>query len=702
MKLAKWIVNMRIPIFILSFLLLIPSIIGYNATRVNYDVRVYLPKSIETMKGQDILEDQFGTGAYSMVVCEGLKPKQVAALEKEIKKVDHVSNVIWYDSILDTSVPMDLLPKKVYDAFNQGDATLMFVTFDSTSSSDETMQAVSDIRPISDNLYLSGAAPMVLDTKNLADQEVYIYVAIAVALALVILMLTMNNFLVPLIFLTTIGIAIVYNLGSNIMFGEISYITKAIAAVLQLGTTLDYSIFLWNSYNEYIGRYGADHNRAMAHAIKATFQSVTGSSITTIAGFIALCFMSFTLGRDMGLVMAKGVLIGVIGSVTILPSFILIFDKLLAKTNHKPLLPTMKRISQAIVKHHVVFAIVMVALLIPFAYFQSHTQVYYNLDSSLPADLPSSIANQKLNDDFHIGATHMLLIDKDTPEKDIYKMIDEMEDVDGVDAVLGIESVVGPAIPRSVIPSAITDQLENDNYRLMVVLNKYKGASDEVNKQIDELNAIVKNYDPTGMVVGEAPLTKDLITITNHDFGVVDSISIGLVFLIIVLVFKSASLPIILVAVIETAIFINLGIPYFTGTKLPFIANIVVSTIQLGSTVDYAILMTSRYQKERCNGKSKQEAIGIAHSTSMNSILISGLSFFGATFGVGLYSNIDMISSLCTLMARGAIISMFMVLLCLPSLIWIFDGLIVRTTAALRKTVLHKDQNKKEAANANA
>ena len=476
MKLAKWIVNMRIPIFILSFLLLIPSIIGYNATRVNYDVLVYLPKSIETMKGQDILEDQFGTGAYSMVVCEGLKPKQVAALEKEIKKVDHVSNVIWYDSILDTSVPMDLLPKKVYDAFNQGDATLMFVTFDSTSSSDETMQAVSDIRTISDNLYLSGAAPMVLDTKNLADQEVYIYVAIAVALALVILMLTMNNFLVPLIFLTTIGIAIVYNLGSNIMFGEISYITKAIAAVLQLGTTLDYSIFLWNSYNEYIGRYGADHNRAMAHAIKATFQSVTGSSITTIAGFIALCFMSFTLGRDMGLVMAKGVLIGVIGSVTILPSFILIFDKLLAKTNHKPLLPTMKRISQAIVKHHVVFAIVMVALLIPFAYFQSHTQVYYNLDSSLPADLPSSIANQKLNDDFHIGATHMLLIDKDTPEKDIYKMIDEMEDVDGVDAVLGIESVVGPAIPRSVIPSAITDQLENDNYRLMVVLNKYKGA----------------------------------------------------------------------------------------------------------------------------------------------------------------------------------------------------------------------------------
>lgn len=690
MRFAKGIVKFRIPILIAAIVLLIPAYIGYVNTRVNYDVLVYLPKDIETMKGQDILEDEFDTGAYSLVICEGMSNKQLSSLQKDLEEVDHVNNVIWYGSLVDPSIPMNMLPDDIYDAFNADDSTLMFITFDTTTSADETMDAITQIRQITgEHCFISGMSPIVLDTKNLAEEEVYIYVTIAVVLALIASMLTMDSYIIPILTLISIGMCIVYNMGTNQFLGQISYLTKAIAAVLQLGVTMDYSIFLWHSYEENVQKY-PDHKEAMAHAIVATFQSVVGSSVTTIAGFIALCFMSFTLGLDLGLVMAKGVLFGVVGCVTILPALILICDKLVMKTRHKALLPPMKRLSQMIVKHHYFFAILLVCLMIPFAYFQSHTDKYYKLDTSLPDDLPSVVANTKLSDEFGFGATHMVLLDKDTPEKDINKMIDEMEQVDGVQHVLSIESIKGDAIPESFIPEDIRDQMESGNYKLMVILNKYSTASDEVNEQIDQLNTILKKYDAGGMLIGEAPATKDLITLTDHDFAVVSAVSIGLVFIIIMFVFKSISLPILLVAVIETAIFINLGIPYFTGTKLPFIAGIVISTIQLGSTVDYAILMTSRYERERIAGKDKREAIAIAHQTSLRSILVSGMTFFAATFGVGLYSNIDIISSLCILMARGAIISTFMVLLCLPSLLWIFDGVICRTSLNLRRALYPK------------
>ena len=680
-KLGRKIVKFRIPIFILSLLLLVPSAIGYINTRVNYDVLYYLPDDIETMKGQDILVDEFGTGAYSMFICEGMKNKDVAALKKKIENVEHVSKVVWYDSFSDLSVPVEMLPDKIQSALFSDDSTMMFIIFETTTSADETMDAIGDIRKLAGKqCFVSGMSAIVTDTKNLAESEVAIYVLIAVVLSCIVLALTMESYLIPFLFLASIGIAILYNMGTNIFKGEISYITKALSAVLQLGVTMDYSIFLWHSYQEQRKLYGDDHKEAMAQAIAATIKSVVGSSITTIAGFVALCFMSFTLGLDLGIVMAKGVIFGVICCVTVLPAMIMIFDKALEKTKHKQLIPDFPKVSEFLVKHHKAFAFLCVALFIPFAYFQANTAVYYNLDSSLPKDLESIMANEKLQEEYHMGAAHMILMDKNVSGKEKHKMIKEMEQVDGVKEVLGLESIIGPSLPESMIPQDIKDILESDNYELMLITNEYQTASEEVNEQINELNTILKSYDKNGMLVGEAPCTKDLIEITDHDFKVVSAVSIMAVFLIILFVFKSITLPVILVLVIEGAIFINMGIPYLTGTELPFIASIVIGTIQLGATVDYAILMTSRYEQERGGGKSKKESISVALESSIRPVMVSAFSFFAATFGVGIYSKIDMISSLCLLMARGALISMCAVLLFLPAMYWIFDRVICATS----------------------
>ena len=687
-KFGRKIVKFRIPIFILGLLLLVPAFFGYIHTRVNYDILYYLPGEIETMQGQNILEEEFGTGAYSMFICEGMSNKDVAALKEKIEGVDHVSQVVWYDSFLDLSVPMEMLPEEVQKAFNSDDSTLMFIIFDTTTSADETMDAIDEIRSLSNQqCFLSGMSAIVTDTRNLAESEVTIYVIIAVILSAIVLALTMGSYLIPVFFLLSIGFAILYNMGTNIFFGQISYITKALSAVLQLGVTMDYSIFLWHSYQEQLTHYPENHGEAMAQAIAATIKSVVASSVTTIAGFVALCFMSFTLGLDLGLVMTKGVIFGVICCVTILPAMIMIFDKAIDRTKHRQLIPDFPKISDFVVKHHKIFALVFVLLFIPFTYFQSHTNVYYNLDSSLPEDLESIVANTKLQEEYQMGAAHMILLDDNITEKDKYKMIEEMEEVDGVKQVLGLESIIGPAFPENMIPDSIKSILNSGKYELMLITNEYQTATDEVNQQIEELNQVLKKYDSTGMLVGEAPCTKDLIDITDNDFKVVSMVSILAVFLIIALTFKSISLPVILVMVIEGAIFINMGIPYLTGAKLPFIASIVIGTIQLGATVDYAILMTSRYEKERCSGKSKKEAIQIMHRTSLRSVMTSAFSFFAATFGVGLYSQIDMISSLCLLMARGALISMCAVLLFLPAMFWIFDGAICKTSLNFRRAL---------------
>lgn len=687
-KLGKKIVKFRIPIFIISILLLIPATIGYIKTRVNYDILCYLPGEIETMKGQDILVDEFGTGAYSMFICEGMENKDVVKVKEQIEDVEHVAKVVWYDSIADISIPMEMLPEKIRTAFNSDDSTMMFIIFDTTTSADETMDAIEDIRKVAGKqCFLSGMSAIVTDTKNLAESEVAVYVVIAVLLSSIVLALTMESYLIPVLFLLSIGMAILYNMGTNIFKGEISYITKALSAVLQLGVTMDYSIFLWHSYQEKKEECGDDHKEAMAQAIAATIKSVVGSSITTIAGFIALCFMSFTLGMDLGIVMTKGVIFGVICCVTVLPSMIMIFDKALEKTKHRQLIPKFSKSSDFIVKHHTAFVVLFILLFIPFVYFQANTKVYYNLDSSLPESLESIQANTKLQEEYDMGAAHMILLDKDIPEKQKYQMIEKMEDVDGVKQILGLESIIGPTFPMSMIPDGIKEILESEKYELMLVMNEYPVASDEVNQQIDELNKVLKEYDPNGMLVGEAPCTKDLIEITAHDFAVVSAVSILAVFAIIFFVFKSISLPVILVLVIEGAIFINMGIPYLTGTTLPFIASIVIGTIQLGATVDYAILMTSRYEKERGSGKSKKEAILIAHESSRRPVMISAFSFFAATFGVGMYSKIDMISSLCLLMARGALISMCAVLLFLPAMFWLFDGLICKTSKNFKYNV---------------
>lgn len=680
---GKGVVKLRIPILIVSIILLFPAALGYFHTRVNYDILTYLPKEIDTMKGQDILLDEFGTGAFSMCVVEGMEDQDISKMRKNMEKVDHVKKILWYDSLADLSIPKTMLPDKVQDAFinEDKDATLMVIFFDSSMSSDETMDAIEELRSVADKqCYISGMSAVVTDTKNLSDKEVPIYVLIAVILAVIVLSLTMDSALIPVFFLLSIGMAIIYNLGSNVFFGEISYVTQALAAVLQLGVTMDYSIFLWHSYEENQERFPDDKKRAMAHAISNTLTSVIGSSITTVAGFVALCFMSFTLGLDLGVTMAKGVVFGVICCVTVLPSMILVFDKAIDKTRHKAIIPDLGVISGWVVKHYKAFIVTFIIVLIPALWGYTHYDVYYDLAGTLPGNLDSVIANDKLDETFAMNSTHIILCDSSLEPKEVNEMMSKIDDVDGVKATLGLDSLVGPTVPREMIPSDIKEVVMDENYQMLMISSEYKVASDEVNDQCDKIEKIMKKYDKNAMLIGEAPCTKDLITITNHDFNVVSTVSIGAIFLIIACVFKSISLPIILVAVIEFAIFINMGIPAFTGTKLPFIAGIVIGTIQLGATVDYAILMTTKYRKARYNGVEKQEAITSALGASMQSVIVSALSFFAATFGVGLYSNVDMIASLCSLMARGAIISMFVVIFILPSMFMFFDKIICKTS----------------------
>ena len=692
-KFGKWVVKHKIPILIFAFLLMFPSVWGMEHTRINYDMLTYLPGEIETMKGQDILLEEFGKGAFSFVIVENMEEKDVSILREKIEEVPHVDTVLWYDSLMDLSVPMEMLPDEIYDVFNSEQATMMAVFFDTGTSADETLQAAESIKSLAgEQCFVSGMTAMVTDLKNLCEREEIIYVVLAIALSAVVMMLFLDSFILPVIFLLSIGMAILLNLGTNYFLGEISFLTKALAAVLQLAVTMDYSIFLWHSYAEQKERFEGDKNRAMAHAIKATITSVVGSSITTGAGFIALCFMSYSLGLDLGIVMAKGVVFGVIGCVTVLPAMILLLEPLIERTKHRPLMPEMKKIVQLVVRRYPVFLLIFL-LILPIAlygYRKSGDEVYYNLGASLPEYMGYVQATNKLEEEFDAGATHMVLMDKEISSKETRKMVREMKKVDGVEFVLGLDSVLGSGIPEEMIPGKAKETLESDHWKLLMIQSAYSTATDEVNAQIEKLNGILKNYDPNGMLIGEAPCTKDLIEITDHDFQVVNAISIIAIFVIIALVLKSISLPVILVLIIEFAIFINLGIPHFTGTSLPFIAPICISTIQLGATVDYAILMTTRYKRERSRGQEKVEAISTALSASLPSVLVSALGFFAATLGVALYSDVDMIRALCALMARGAIISLFCVALILPAMFLMADRLICATS----KGFLPEGENK--------
>ena len=686
-KFSKAIVKHRSLILIIAAVLIIPSVIGMAGTRINYDMLSYLPDAIETIEGQDILLKDFGKGAFSFVIVDGMEDKDISKLRGKLEKIDNVDSVIWYDSLMDISVPKEVLPDEIYNAFNSGDSTVMAVFFKTSTSADETMQAIKEIRKTAGkSCFVTGMSAVVTDLKDLCEHEEPIYVGLAVLLCCAAMMLFMDNWIVPFIFLLSIGSAILLNLGTNYFLGEISYITKALAAVLQLAVTMDYSIFLWHSYEEQKARYSGDKQRAMAHAIKATMSSVFGSSVTTIAGFIALCFMSYTLGLDLGVVMAKGVLLGLIGCITTLPALILVFDKLLEKTMHKPLMPPLNALTGFVVKRSWIFILVFALLVVPASvcYNRANKEVYYDMTQSIPDDMECAIANSKLKDEFAVGSTHMLLVSADTDGKSIRNMMSEMERTDGVKYVLGVESVVGSLIPEEVIPDSVKNILQSENWKLYIINSEYTTASDEVNAQISELNKILKKYDESGMLIGEAPCTKDMIDITNHDFQVVNAISIAAIFIIIAIVLKSVSLPIILVAVIELAIFINLGIPHLTGTSMPFIAPICISTIQLGSTVDYAILMTTRYKRERSHGEDKRSSVATALKTSIPSITVSALGFFAATFGVAVYSDVDLISSLCNLMARGAIISMFCVIFILPAMFMLFDKVICATSIGFK------------------
>ena len=686
MKFGKWVVKCRIPILILAVALLVPSLIGMIMTRINYDMLTYLPGDIDTVVGQDILMDEFGKRAFSFVIIEGMDPKDVSSLREDISHVDHVDTVLWYDDFADVSVPMEILPSKLYDAFNSGDSTMLAIFFDTSTSSDDTMEAITAIRSIAGKqCFVSGMSAMVTDLKDLCEKEEPIYVGIAVALACVAMMIFMDNWITPFVFLMSIGMAILLNMGTNYFLGEISYLTKALSAVLQLAVTMDYSIFLWHSYEEQKSMY-EDNKEAMAVAINNTLTSVVGSSITTVAGFIALCFMSYTLGLDLGIVMAKGVILGVIGCVTTLPSMILVLDKLLQKTSHKSLLPDMGKVASGITKVFPVFLILFLGLVLPsyLSYKATNNEVYYDLGETLPEDMAYVVANSKLQEDFGVGATHMVLVSTDVSDTDVRAMIHEMENVEGIKYALGLESVVGPLVPEEMLPESVKEVLKSDDWELLLVNSEYKTATDEVNAQINELNTILKKYDSKGMLIGEAPCTKDLIETTDEDFKVVNTVSIVAIFVIIALVEKSITLPLILVAVIELSIFINLGLAHLTGTSLPFIAPICISTIQLGATVDYAILMTTRYKQERYEGRDKREAVTNALKVSIPSIIVSAMGLFSATFGVALYSDVDIISSLCDLMARGAIVSMFAVILFLPAMFMLFDKMICVTSIGFR------------------
>ena len=687
MKFSKAVVKRKVPIIIIALILMIPSALGLINTRVNYDMLDYLPANIDTIKGQNLLMDEFGKGGFSLIVLEDMEAKDVSALKEKVEKVKHVDSVVWYDTLADISIPMEILPTKIKDAFNTKNCTMMAVFFDSPTSADVTMDAIRDIRKIcGKQCFVSGMSALVTDLKDLCEKEEPVYVGIAVALALVAMLLFLDSWLIPFVFLASIGMMILVNMGTNIFLGEISYITKALSAVLQLAVTMDYSIFLWHSYNEKLGSYETKEE-AMAYAVKDTMASVVGSSITTVAGFIALCFMSFTLGRDLGIVMAKGVILGVIGCVTVLPSLILLFDKPLQKTKHRSLIPNMDKAAKKLTKIFPVFLCIFLVLIPPafIGYQKANSEVYYDLGQCLPEDIEYVIANSKLRDEFDVASTHMVLVNADTEAKTVKAMLNEMEQVEGVKYCLGLDSVVGTAIPREVIPQRLTDKLQSENWKLILVNSAYKVASDEVNNQVDQLNTILKKYDQGGMLIGEAPCMKDMISITDKDFQVVNMVSILAIFVIIMLVERSITLPFILIAVIELGIFINLGLPHYLGQSLPFIAPICISTIQLGATVDYAILMTTRYKQERMAGLAKKDAIDIALSTSIPSIIVSGMGLFAATFGVAVYSDIDIISSMCMLMARGAIISMLCVILILPALLMLCDKLVCTTTFGMRK-----------------
>lgn len=686
MKFSKAVVKYRIPIVIAALVLMIPAILGAAATRINYDMLDYLPSDMDTVKGQNELLEDFGKGAFSFIIVEDMPMKDVSALKEKIEAVDHVDTVLWYDSLADISIPMELLPDSIYNAFNTENATMMAVFFDSSTSADITMDAIREVRSIAGKqVFISGMSALVTDLKDLCEQEEPIYVAIAVALACLAMIIFLDNWIIPFVFLASIGLMIIINLGTNYFMGEISYITKALSAVLQLAVTMDYSIFLWHSYSAQC-KLNPDKNEAMEAAIRQTLTSVLGSSITTVAGFAALCFMTFTLGLDLGIVMAKGVLLGVLGCVTVLPSLILIFDKPLQKTMHKPLIPDMKKLSAGVVKIFPVLLILFAALIPPayYGYSKTNGEVYYDMGECLPKDMQYVIANSKLSEDFDIASTHMLLLDSNLPSKSVRSMIGEMEEVDGVKYVLGLESVIGSRVPEEILPESITGILKSDRWELLLINSEFKVASDDVNQQIDSLNAILKKYDETGMLIGEAPCMKDMIQTTDRDFKVVNAVSILAIFIIIAIVEKSVSLPFILISVIELAIFINLGLPHYLGQSLPFIAPICISTIQLGATVDYAILMTTRYKTERISGASKKASVITALSSSIPSIIVSGMGLFAATFGVALYSDIDIISSMCMLMARGAIVSMLCVIFILPPLLMLFDKVISATTVGMR------------------
>ena len=680
-KTGKWIAKHRVIILMTCILLFIPSVFGMAATKINYDLLSYLPERLETVKGQDILVDEYGMGAFSMVVVEDMELKDVQKLEDEISKIEHVKDVLWYDDVADISLPVDMLPKDLRTAFFNGDATMMLELFDNTTSSDESMEAVTQMRKVvGKQCFISGMTGIVTDIKNISLKELPIYVVIATLLSFLVLEVTGTSYLVPVFFLFSIGAAIFYNLGSNFFLGQISYITQALTAVLQLGVTMDYSIFLLNSYEENKRRFPGEKERAMGHAIANTFKSVVGSSITTVAGFIALCFMTFALGKDLGIVMAKGVVIGVLCCVTLLPSLILIFDKPIEKTQHKPLFQKVEKPSAFITKHYKAWILIFIVLLLPAIYGNNHTKIYYNIAQSLPDSLPGNIANKKLAEDFEMSNIHMVMMNKNMDNKVKREMMEKIDEVDGVKWTMSMNSLLGPTIPDSMIPKDVKKMLQSDSCELAFICSEYESATPKVNKQIAEIDKIVKASDRSSMVIGEAPLMKDLQDVTDTDLKTVNAISIVAIFIIIFFVFKSFLLPVILVSVIEFAIFVNMAIPFYQGTSLPFVASIVIGTIQLGATVDYAILMTSRYQKERIRGKAKMEAISIAHKTSMLSIISSGLSFFAATFGVALYSKVDMIGSICTLLARGALISMCVVILILPAMFMIFDKPIIMTT----------------------
>ncbi|MCI8302442.1 MAG: MMPL family transporter [Oscillospiraceae bacterium] len=687
MRFSKGVVRYRIPILVLALALMVPSVLGAAGTRINYDMLDYLPGDMETVAGQEELLEEFGKGAFSFLILEDMPAKDAAAVKAGVERVEHVDTVLWYDSIFDLAVPMELLPEELYRAFNTENATMMAVFFDTSTSSDLTMDAIREIRSIAgEQCFVSGMSALVTDLKDLCEREEPIYVGLAVALACGAMLLLLDSWLIPFVFLASIGMMILLNLGTNYFMGEISYITKALSAVLQLAVTMDYSIFLWNSYNEQ-RRLHDDSREAMAAAIQATLASVVGSSITTVAGFIALCFMSFTMGRDLGIVMAKGVLLGVLGCVTVLPAMILVFDRPLQKTRHRALIPDTRRFAGGVVKAFPV-CLVIFALAVPPAlagYNRTNSEVYYDMGQCLPEDMAYVIANSKLSEEFDVASTHMLLVDAGLPAREARAMTEEMEAVDGVRCVLGLESAIGPRVPEELLPESVTALLKSDKWELLLINSSYKVASDEVNGQISRLNAILKRYDPSGMLIGEAPCMKDMIETTDRDFKVVNTVSIIAIFLIIALVEKSFTLPFILIAVIEAAIFVNLGLPHYLGQSLPFIAPICISTIQLGATVDYAILLTTRYKAERMGGADKRGAVHTALATSIPSILVSGTGLFAATFGVALYSELDIISSMCMLMARGAVVSMVSVIFALPALLLLCDRLICATTAGMKQ-----------------